>query len=78
VLCKIQLNQRFTPIRNKSQKYFLGLLVIMSVLLTCALQEMLGLASILTTQIYTYVSCKKLTQAYNDTHPSGRGGRGVF
>jgi integrase/recombinase XerD len=33
-------------------------------------QEMLGHASILTTQLYTHVSRKKFTQVYNDTHPS--------
>jgi len=42
------------------------------------IQEMLGHASILTTQLYTHVSRKKLTQVYNDTHPSARGGSGLF
>jgi len=42
------------------------------------IQEMLGHASILTTQLYTHVSRKKLTQVYNDTHPSAEGGSGLF
>jgi integrase/recombinase XerD len=42
------------------------------------IQEMLGHASILTTQLYTHVSRKKLTQVYNDTHPSAQGGSGLF
>ncbi|MBA6337495.1 tyrosine-type recombinase/integrase [Colwellia sp. BRX8-7] len=41
-------------------------------------QEMLGHASILTTQLYTHVSRKKLTQVYNDTHPSAQGCSGLF
>lgn len=41
-------------------------------------QEMLGHASILTTQLYTHVSRKKLTQVYNHTHPSAEGGSGLF
>jgi integrase/recombinase XerD len=41
-------------------------------------QEMLGHASILTTQLYTHVSRKKLTQVYNDTHPSAQGSSGLF
>jgi integrase/recombinase XerD len=41
-------------------------------------QEMLGHASILTTQLYTHVSRKKLTQVYNDTHPSAQGRSGLF
>jgi len=42
------------------------------------IQEMLGHASILTTQLYTHVSRNKLTQVYNDTHPSAEGGSGLF
>ncbi|MCL1137720.1 tyrosine-type recombinase/integrase [Shewanella pneumatophori] len=42
------------------------------------IQEMLGHASILTTQLYTHVSRKKLTQVYNDTHPSAQGESGLF
>ena len=42
------------------------------------IQEMLGHASILTTQLYTHVSRKKLSQVYQDTHPSARGGSGLF
>jgi integrase/recombinase XerD len=41
-------------------------------------QEMLGHASILTTQLYTHVSRKKLTQVYNATHPSAQGRSGLF
>jgi len=41
-------------------------------------QEMLGHASILTTQLYTHVSRKKLTQVYNDTHPSAQSRSGLF
>jgi hypothetical protein len=33
MLVKTKLNRGFTAIRNKSQKYFFGLLVIMGVLL---------------------------------------------
>ena len=38
------------------------------------IQEMLRHASTLTTQIYTYISRKKLSQVYNDTHPSAQSG----
>lgn len=41
-------------------------------------QEMFGHASIITTQLYTHVSRKKLTQVYNDTHPFTEGGSGLF
>tara|TARA_R110001583_G_scaffold54668_1_gene167003 strand:+ start:1718 stop:2671 length:954 start_codon:yes stop_codon:yes gene_type:complete len=42
------------------------------------IQEMLGHASILTTQLYTHVSRKKLSEVYNDTHPSAKGASGLF
>jgi integrase/recombinase XerD len=42
------------------------------------IQEMLGDASILTTQIYTHVSRKKLTQVYNDTNPLAQKNSGLF
>ncbi len=42
------------------------------------IQEMLGLASILTTQLYTHVSRKKLSEVYKATHPSTEGGNGFF
>jgi integrase/recombinase XerD len=41
-------------------------------------QDMLGHASILTTQLYTHVSRKKLSQFYNDTHPSAPSRSGLF
>lgn len=42
------------------------------------IQEMLGHASILTTQLYTHVSRKKLSEVYENTHPSTEGGSGLF
>ncbi len=42
------------------------------------IQEMLGHASILTTQIYTHVSRKKLSAVCQGTHPSAEGGSGLL
>ncbi|MBC3766704.1 tyrosine-type recombinase/integrase [Neptunicella marina] len=42
------------------------------------IQEMLGHASILTTQLYTHVSRKKLSEVYQATHPSAEGSSGLF
>lgn len=42
------------------------------------IQEMLGHARILTTQLYTHVSRKKLFEVYEATHPSVEGGSGLF
>ncbi|MFT5851297.1 MAG: integrase/recombinase XerD [Colwellia sp.] len=42
------------------------------------IQEMLGHASILTTQLYTHVSRKKLSEVYEATHPSAEGSSGLF
>ena len=42
------------------------------------IQEILGHASILTTQLYTDVSRKKLSEVYESTHPSAKGGSGLF
>ncbi|MCL1137740.1 tyrosine-type recombinase/integrase [Shewanella pneumatophori] len=42
------------------------------------IQEILGHASILTTQLYTHVSRKKLSEVYEATHPSAEGGSGLF
>lgn len=41
-------------------------------------QEILGHASILTTQLYTRVSRKKLSAVYQKTHPSAQGDSGLF
>jgi integrase/recombinase XerD len=41
-------------------------------------QEMLGHASITTTQIYTHVSRKKLSAVYNGSHPSVQSDSGLF
>lgn len=38
------------------------------------IQEMLGHASTLITQLYTDVSRKKLSEVYEATHPSAKGG----
>ncbi len=42
------------------------------------IQEMLGHASILTTQLYNHVSRRKLLQVYEATHPSDECGSGLF
>ncbi|WP_010559174.1 tyrosine-type recombinase/integrase [Pseudoalteromonas spongiae] len=42
------------------------------------IQEMLGHASILTTQLYTHVSRKKLFEVYEATYPSAEGGSRLF
>ncbi len=41
-------------------------------------QEMLGHASISTTQIYAHVSRKQLGKVYNNTHPSAQSDSGLF
>nr|WP_275668528.1 integrase [Pseudoalteromonas sp. Isolate3] len=41
-------------------------------------QEILGHASILTTQLYTHVSSKNLFDVYEANHTSAEGGRGLF
>ena len=42
------------------------------------IQEMLGHASIFTTQLYTHVSRKKLSEVHETTHPSAEGGSRLF
>lgn len=42
------------------------------------IQEILGHASTLTTQLYTHVRRKKLSEVYEATHPSAEGGSGLF
>jgi len=42
------------------------------------IQEMLGHASILTTQLYTHVGRKQLSKVYNATHPSAQSSSGLF
>jgi integrase/recombinase XerD len=42
------------------------------------IQETLGHANILTTQLYTNVSRKKLYEVYEETHPSAEGRSGLF
>lgn len=42
------------------------------------IQEMLVHASILTTQLYTHVRGKKLSEYYEATHPSAEGGSGLL
>lgn len=42
------------------------------------IREMLGHASILTTQLYTHVIRKKLSEVYEATHPSAESRSGSF
>jgi integrase/recombinase XerD len=42
------------------------------------IQEMLGHASKLTTQLYTHISRKKLTEMYEGAHPSAQGVSGLL
>jgi integrase/recombinase XerD len=42
------------------------------------IQEIIGYASIITTQEYTHVSLKILPEVYEATHPSAAGGSGLF
>mgnify|MGYP003641435696 FL=1 len=42
------------------------------------IQEMLGYASIFTTQHYTHVSHKERPQVYNNTYPTAQGCSGLI
>lgn len=42
------------------------------------IQKMFGHVSILKTQIYIHVSCKKLSEVYQGIHLSAEGGTGLF